>query len=266
MHFLHRDERGTSTRTVMDYEFDFCVGCDRDIWIEGEQYKLGRGSFVIRKPGQRVCSKGSYDCYMLTLDFSGRCRDGAYSRNAATCIQEPFRCELWDVLPTVFTPLHCDGYTRIFEELLSINEVDINEAPEALPLINALLHLLLSDAYAQHLPPERRQTSPVDAVCSYIRAHYAEDIDLDALAAIAHLNKNYLARQFKKRFGISPIAYLINYRLEYAKKLLTESELPIKTVAAECGYRDPSFFDCYFKKTLGISPMAYRRSGQTGTK
>lgn len=266
MRFRHIDERGTATRTVMDYEFDFCVGCDRDMWVEGERYKLESGSFVIRKPGQRVSSRGSYDCYMLTLDFSGRRHYGAYSRNIATSIQEPYRCELWDVLPTVFIPSHYGGYVRIFEALLSINEVDINEAPETLPLLNALIHLLISDAYVQHLPNKDHGTSPIDAVCSYIKAHYADDIDLDGLADTVHLNKNYLARQFKKRFGISPIAYLISCRLEYAKKLLAESELAVKTIAAECGYCDPSFFDRYFKKTFGISPMAYRRSRQNSAK
>lgn len=90
-----------------------------------------------------------------------------------------------------------------------------------------------------------------------------EEISLDDLAAVAHLNKNHLVRQFKNRFGISPIAYLIKNRMEYAKKLLAESNLTVKTIAAKCGYSDPSFFNYYFKKTFSISPAAYRHSQQT---
>ena len=47
-----------------------------------------------------------------------------------------------------------------------------------------------------------------------------EEISLNDLADIAHLNQNYLVRKFKNRFGISPISYLIQIRMEYAKKLL----------------------------------------------
>ena len=88
-------------------------------------------------------------------------------------------------------------------------------------------------------------------------------IDLDELAEIAHLNKSYLVRQFKKTFGVSPISYLINIRMEYAKKFLTETNLPIKAVAASCGYNDPSFFNYYFKKTYGVSPESFRKANLT---
>ena len=90
-----------------------------------------------------------------------------------------------------------------------------------------------------------------------------DQITLDCLSIVAHLNKNYLVRQFKNRFGISPIAYLIKIRMEYAKKLLSESNLPVNEVASACGYNDPSFFNFYFKKTFKISPAAYRHSQQT---
>jgi AraC-like DNA-binding protein len=46
--------------------------------------------------------------------------------------------------------------------------------------------------------------------------------------------------------------------MDYAKKLLLETNLPIKTVAAECGYNDPAFFNYYFKKMFSVTPKAYR--------
>lgn len=263
MRFRHKSGSNATTRIVMDYEFDFCVGCDREMWIDNEHYKIGKGILVIRKPGQKVFSKGNYDCYMLTLDFSCRSLHTNYSRNTATQMQAPFESKIWDVLPSVFTPSHYNDFIRIFEDLLSVNEVDINENSKTLLLINELLHLIISDAYMHSLPADNKDRTPIDEVCTYIKKHYMDEINLDDLAAIAHLNKNYLVRQFKKRFGISPIAYLIRIRMEYAKKLLTESNIPVKTVAAECGYKDSSFFNFYFKKTFNISPAAYRyKSGR----
>ena len=166
---------------------------------------------------------------------------------------------MWQVLPSVFEPRHYQDYVRIFEDLLSINETDINKNPRALLLVNELLHLIISDAYFCGLPDSTIPKSPIDEICSYMKTHFAEDIRLDDLASMAHLNKNYLVRQFHKIYGISPISYLIKIRMDYSKKLLTESNLPVKLVASECGYNDPSFFHSYFKKTFHMSPAEYRR-------
>jgi AraC-like DNA-binding protein len=250
----------------MDYEFDFSVGCDREMWLDNERYKIEKGSFAIRKPGQKVSSKGNFDCYMLTLQFSGQSLYSNYSRNTATQMQAPFESKIWDVLPSVFTPAHYNEYVGIFENLLSVNEVDINENTKTLLLINELLHLIISDVYMNSLPADNKEKTPIDEVCYYIKNHYTEEISLNDLADVAHLNKNYLVRQFKNRFGISPISYLIRIRMEYAKKLLVESNLPVKAVAAECGYTDSSFFNYYFKKTFNISPAAYRHSQQTAAE
>ena len=262
MRFIHEGNSNSSTRTVMDYEFDFCLNCNRKIWIDEKKYKLEPGCFSIRKPGQIVRSVGSYDCYMLTLDFSNHSSSTKYSRNTATQLQKVFDSEIWNILPSVFKPSHSDDYIRIFKSLLSINEIDINENKLTHLLINELLHILLSDAFYYISYTDDIPRTPIDKVCAYIKKHYTEELRLDDLASIAHLNKNYLVRQFKKKFGISPINYLINIRMEHAKKFLAETDLPIKTIASNCGYTDPSFFNSYFKKLFSVTPVAYRLSQQ----
>jgi AraC-like DNA-binding protein len=266
MRFKHENNLNTSARTVMDYEFDFCIECDREMYLDQKHYKIEKGCLVIRRPGQKVKTQGKYDCYMLTLDFSKRTYHSKYSRNTAEQMQETFDSTIWNVLPAVFKPAHYEDYLRIFESLTLINDMDINQNSKALPLVNQLVHLVISDAYLYLSPTNNDLLSPIDCVCSYIKNHYMEDIELDGLSSIAHLNKNYLVRQFKNSFGISPIAYLIKIRMEYAKKLLTESNLPIKTIATHCGYKDPSFFNFYFKKTFNISPASYRKAQQTDSQ
>jgi len=115
-------------------------------------------------------------------------------------------------------------------------------------------------------PNESRIKSEIDEVFSYIKNNFTEDISLDDISAVAHMNKNYLVRKFKNNYGISPISYLIKLRMDYAKKLLAESDIPIKVIAASCGYSDPSFFNSYFKKTFHITPAAYRQLHQESNK
>ena len=252
MHFRHESKSNSIVRTVMDYEFDFCVGCDREMWLDGKRHKIEKGCFVIRKPGQNVSSKGVYDCYMLTLDFSKRLPCSQYSRNTATEMQRSFESDMWDVLPSVFKPSHYEEYLQIFETMMSVNETNINENPQTFLLVNELLHLLMFDSFCRVSATTPIVRTPINEVCAYIKNHYMEEIRLENLASVAHLNKNYLVRQFKKTFGISPIAYLIHVRMEHAKKLLIETDLPVKTIAVSCGYTDPSFFNIYFKKMYSV--------------
>ena len=259
MRFRHNSRADAPLRIVMDYEFDFCIGCDRDLWIDEKKYKIEKGCFVIRKPGQRVRTLGIYDCYMLTLDFSDRTTPLSYSRNIATEKQKPFESDIWDVFPSVFKPLHAEDYIRIFEMLLAINDSDINANESSGLLVNELFHLLLADAFYLRLSQRDSEPTPIDRVCSYIKEHYAEQISLDDLAEIVHFNKNHLVRQFKKTVGVSPISYLIRLRMEHARKLLTETDFPVKEIAASCGYFDFSFFNSYFKKHHSLTPLEYRK-------
>ena len=263
MRFRHLCNSDSVQRKVMDYEFDFCIGCDREMKLDGVNYKITPGALIIRKPGQTACSKGLHDCYMLTLDFSNRPISANYSRNTAKDIQPPFESEIWDVLPSVFKPSHKQDYLRIFEEILAINEVDINENPSTLPLVSELLHLIIADAISCSYEKRNENQSPMNQICAYLKEHFRENIRLDDIAGIMHLNKNHLVRLFKKSFGISPIAYLIKIRMNYAKKLLLETDMQIKTIAAECGYTEPTFFNNYFKKTFSLTPVAFRRAFTT---
>ena len=167
------------------------------------------------------------------------------------------------MLPSVFKPSHYDDYIRIFEELLSVNEMNINDNKKTHLLINELMHILISDAFYYSLLSENITNTPIDKVCAHIKKHYMDEVRLDELASVAHLNKNYLIRQFKKEIGISPISYLINVRMQHAKKFLAETNLPVTTVASNCGYADPAFFSSYFKKRYSLTPIEYRFSQQS---
>lgn len=258
MHFKCENKSDSPVRIVKDYEFDLCVGCNREMWLDGQYYRIEKGCFVIRRPGQSVHTKGVYDCYMLTLDFSFRSLPYIYSRNTSTHIQKPFDSEIWEILPSVFKPEHYGDYIRIFKSLFSINEMNINDDPKTPMLINRLLHLLLSDSFSLLASADNTPQTPIDEVSIYIKNHFMEEINLDLLSSVVNLNKNYIVRQFKKSFGVSPISYLINIRMNHAKKLLTETDLPIKIIAYNCGYNDPAFFNSYFKKIYSVTPVEYR--------
>ncbi len=97
-------------------------------------------------------------------------------------------------------------------------------------------------------------------VCEYIEAHMTEDILLEVLAGLVSLSRTHFARAFKGSTGVPPHVWLIQRRIERAKELLLGSELSVLEVSMAVGYDDPNQLARVFRKFVGVSPNAFRRS------
>lgn len=100
---------------------------------------------------------------------------------------------------------------------------------------------------------------PVRLMISYIEENYKEKITIEDTSNIVKLNPVYLGSLFKKETGLSFSNYLINIRIEKAKKLLVETDYTIAAIGSEVGYKDTRYFSQLFTKTVGIKPALYRR-------
>jgi AraC-like DNA-binding protein len=87
-----------------------------------------------------------------------------------------------------------------------------------------------------------------------------DDLHQDDFAAEAGMPPRTFRRKFTAAIGTSPQDYLIGCRIGHAKQMLGATELPIKTIAEQLGYRDVSFFTRQFRNITGVPPAAYRRS------
>jgi transcriptional regulator, araC family len=92
----------------------------------------------------------------------------------------------------------------------------------------------------------------------YIDSNYSQNITLDSLAEITHINKFYLAHSFTECVGQSPINYLTDRRLEACKGLLVSSNLSVAQVATSVGFSSQSYFSQIFRKKTGMTPRQYR--------
>ncbi|HEY7775463.1 MAG TPA: AraC family transcriptional regulator [Kineobactrum sp.] len=87
-------------------------------------------------------------------------------------------------------------------------------------------------------------------------------LELDELAAIAHLSKYHFSKRYKALTGYSPIKHFLHMKIEYACQLLDSTEMSIKAIADAVGYDDALYFSRLFRQTVGLSPRAYRSSGR----
>ncbi|MDJ0690750.1 MAG: AraC family transcriptional regulator [Xenococcaceae cyanobacterium MO_188.B32] len=98
------------------------------------------------------------------------------------------------------------------------------------------------------------------AVREYIHEHLERNLTLTKLAAIANLSPHYFASLFKQSTGFAPHQYLTRCRLEKAKQLLRQTNLPIIDISQEVGFQNQSHFTRVFRQYLKVTPKAYRDS------
>lgn len=129
-----------------------------------------------------------------------------------------------------------------------------------------LISHLLTGLLSVDVHPEgagRSLSEQLRYLVTYLENHYASSFTLEDLSAFSGISKYYLAREFKKLTGFSPMSYLIELRIEHAKTLLTSTSLPAYKIAEEVGFQDVNNFNNLFKKRVGCTPGRYRRTGSS---
>ncbi len=139
------------------------------------------------------------------------------------------------------------------------NELQVrNLLSEAwLIIIEHIRHNLEENKYRND---SNSSSNRVKLMIQYIRAHYMEEIRLEDIAVSANISKNTAMRYFGANIGISPVDYLIRYRIGISCKLLKETSDKISNIADCVGYENTSYFCRLFRKYVGVSPKEYRES------
>lgn len=92
----------------------------------------------------------------------------------------------------------------------------------------------------------------------YILKNYQEPINLTDMASSLGYSLSYLTKIFIKNTGLSPVRYIRDFRINAAKQLLRNPQIPINIIGKKIGYADPFHFSKMFKQAVGISPSEYR--------
>jgi AraC family transcriptional regulator len=94
----------------------------------------------------------------------------------------------------------------------------------------------------------------------FIEESLAEDLSLAEIAQAADLSPYHFARAFKQSTGVTPLRYLMERRIERAKQLLADTELPIVEVSYKVGFKSQSHFTTLFRRLTATTPRAYRKA------
>jgi len=117
------------------------------------------------------------------------------------------------------------------------------------------LRLMLAESNSEIIDESDRRVLCVQA---WIDRHFAEPCAIEGLAKKAHLAPTYFAAQFSRLIGVPPMTYVRRQRLEQAKRLLAQTDRPVKAIAWDTGFSTAGHFHHAFRKFTGQTPLAYR--------
>lgn len=256
-HFIDMPEHETARPRPTDYLLIWALGGRGFAEVEGQRFDVGAGDLLVMLPRrpQWYGAVRADPWEILWMHVAGR--------TAAAMVR---------ALRTFGGPClrlgRDDRLRERFTELVVHSGRTTEEGPgepvwpdtEALALLGLMWQRL--DALSR-VPP---RPSPLDAVAvaRYIHDHLAQTLTLDELADAVHLSPAHFARLFRAHFGVSPMRYVNQKRIDVACALLAETNMKLWQIAQQAGFADPFYFSRLFHRTTGVPPSTYR-ARQRGT-
>jgi AraC-like DNA-binding protein len=238
---------------------------------DDEKYELKEGDLLLLEPGRK--HKG-YDCSDKGTSFYWvhfYCNDLYNISNHIDIKSEismtqnnPYFDGLSSniLIPTFARNLNLDRINVLFRQLLHLSQSNYYSNQS----VNYILTSLLIEITEQVIlnfeitPKSVIQEDNLPQILQWIKIHITQNISLQNVAYEFSFSKEYLARYFKKRMGMSMQEYINYLRISSAKQLLCNSDLNIKEIAHELGFIDEKYFLKLFKKYENLTPKKFRNA------
>lgn len=104
-----------------------------------------------------------------------------------------------------------------------------------------------------------RKVVKTQIAIAYIHGHFTERLRISTIAALVHISSRHLNRIFHETVRMSAKEYIVRTRVRYAKLDLKQTDKSIHQIAVDCGFYDQSVFTKFFRRTVGKTPLVYRR-------
>lgn len=131
--------------------------------------------------------------------------------------------------------------------------------------IEEVLQKLILKMESEAVKSEVGESSTDNIIDEILEEHqYSPDFSLKVLSGLLGYSSNHLSSVFKKQYGMTFQDYLINVRIEKAKRLILTTDMKNYEIADQVGFNDVNYFGSRFKKIVGMSPKQYKDQVRKG--
>jgi len=242
-HFVER-EAGARQAILI-----YCLSGLGQLQLQDKEFKVDKGSAILIPPNHpHVYFADRKDPWSIFwVHFSGTQVSDVLTV-LGTSVDEP-------IVHVPDTRLVLQAFEDVYACL------NYNFSDSGLLLMSSKLMNLFSiiRLHRKHRHPRRQAAeNSVLSTIKFMREHLDMNLTLNDLAAQSGQSVPYYSRRFKERTDQSPMSYFIHLKLQKACELLVQTDLTVKEVAEELGYKDPYYFSRLFKKIQGCAPSQYR--------
>lgn len=245
LHYHHRSDRHPGGRVIPHNQEYIELVTDGRGWVqsEGEWVEVTPGTLLWNKEGdstiQRTDFEKPYSCFVIQFELNGY-----------PSLPVP-RISRWNNL---------DEIRQLTQEGL---QLFIDENFDNQILLHYLIGRLSFQAQRYQWNQRRHDLpTPLKHVIQLIEKQYRDNLTLQHLAEESGWSVPHLHDMFRLHLEQSPYQFLLSRRIHTAKIRLASTQQPIKQIAMECGFSNPSTFSTAFRKQTGSSPAMYRRQNQ----
>jgi transcriptional regulator GlxA family with amidase domain len=143
-----------------------------------------------------------------------------------------------------------------------IQKSDFYETMISTLLNELVLHIRRMQVIKSASQPSRNHD--LGYAISYMNEYFMTGVDLDDLAQSSGYCTDHFRVLFKQATGQTPKSFIMSKKLAYAKKLLTDTSIPLHDISKNLGFEYYSRFSAFFSKRLGLSPLQYRKRTCSG--
>lgn len=191
----------------------------------------------------RFLPKGTYERYDIERHESGECIDVFFDS------QVPFSQEAFIQKISINAQVG-----NLFKKLFA---VWVGKGDGYYCESMSILYKIFAELQKENYIPQKQYLA-IKPALEYIDEHFLDrKISIDFLAEHCGVSTSYLKKLFVKKFGMTPIKYIIQRKINYACDFLKSEQYSITQVALMCGYEDVYFFSRQFKEYMGISPSGF---------
>ncbi|MDF2941916.1 MAG: hypothetical protein K0S01_774 [Herbinix sp.] len=269
-----------ANRIIYDHEFILCLNGEARMILAGIQYNIKKGDLFYIKPNVRNqmildenksihvhCVHFDWVTPDEKFDFTAEkyYLNGTFSSEEINFIeklkQRPDYAVSEFYFPTLIHNVNLDKLQPMFKEMYFVShQPDITSKLMVKSLFLGIIASILYDRFTSTgAQKDHYHIKTIQHAIEYMKVHSANDLNTANMSKYCGLSPKYFGALFKEVTGLSMNGYLLELRMQHAKKLLLTSDQTLEQLANEVGIHDVYYFTKLFKKSEGITPGKYRR-------
>lgn len=244
-----------------ELEFIYIESGTVTFWIGEDQFKLseGDGIFINTKVLHRLYSpsKALIPNFVFMPSFIAACDSFIYQKYILPVISSSLSF-------LIFHKEVCwqARALTVMQQIISAQDSAASKELITVSLLQNLWREIFENADIpspeEHKDHSSSSQARLQLMMQFIHLNYSQNISLDDIAREAMVSKSTALNLFRKYLHITPVNYLINYRLKQASQLLSKTEKKIHLISSETGFHNVEYFCKIFKKRYNFTPTEYR--------